>query len=314
MHGRTSSSTGGFVATLSALPEVSTVPVTTGQLALRVLGDNAAAFLEHAPGAQNSEQPEHVHQMRVATRRLRAALRLFSDVLPPQARSLSAELKWIAGQLGTVRDLDVQIQRLRENAVELGLTDALIPYAAWLQDQRSPAQAELVEALTSQRYNDLTDRLRGTSAWVCDPTSDHPLLEDAPGRIQQAMKKVRKRADAIDKRSSTADLHAVRIRAKRLRYTVEFYVAVYGKPAGRFVRGVVELQDVLGNLQDGVVSGQHIHAAVQTAAAAWPAETSVALGQMLQLESQQGIRLRRDFRDAYRDIRGRRWRRLQRAM
>jgi CHAD domain-containing protein len=186
--------------------------------------------------------------MRVATRRLRAALRLFSDVLPPQARSLSAELKWIAGQLGTVRDLDVQIQRLRENAVELGLTDALIPYAAWLQDQRSPAQAELVEALTSQRYNDLTDRLRGTSAWVCDPTSDHPLLEDAPGRIQQAMKKVRKRADAIDKRSSTADLHAVRIRAKRLRYTVEFYVAVYGKPAGRFVRGVVELQDVLGNL------------------------------------------------------------------
>jgi CHAD domain-containing protein len=303
-----------IVVTLSALPEVALLPVTTGELALRVLGDNAAAFLEHAPGAQDSRQPEHVHQMRVATRRLRAALRLFSDVLPSHAGSLSAELKWIAGQLGTVRDLDVQIQRLRENAVELSLTDALIPYAAWLEDQRGRAQAELVEALTSQRYIDLTDRLAGTSAWVCDPSTDQPLVEDAPRRIKQAMRRVRKRADAIDKRSSTADLHAVRIRGKRLRYTVEFYVAVYGKPAERFVESVVAVQDVLGNLQDGVVSGQHIHAAIQTAAGAWPADTSLALGQTLQFEAQHASRLRRAFQDAYRAMRGKRWRRLRREM
>jgi triphosphatase len=279
-----------------------------------VLADNAAAFLEHAPGALASEQPEHVHQMRVATRRLRAALRLFSDVLPPQAASISGELKWIAGRLGTVRDLDVQVRRLREEAIELSVSDAVVPYAGWLEDQRARAQAELAEALQSRRYVDLADRLLGTSAWVCDPATDHPLLEDAPPRLKRAMKRLRKRADAIDRDSSTADLHVVRIRAKRVRYTVEFYVAIYGKAAERFVRSVVALQDVLGNLQDGVVSGQHIHAAVQTAAGAWPAETTLALGQLLQFDTEQGRTLRKAFTDAYRSVRGKDWKRLQRVM
>jgi triphosphatase len=334
---------------------VSALPGTTGELALRALADNAAAFLEHAPGALASQQPEHVHQMRVATRRLRAALRLFADVLPPQAASLSGELKWIAGRLGRVRDLDVQIRRLGEEAVGLSVGDAVVPYASWLADKRARAQAELAEALQSQRYVELADRLQGvrptsrfsardavgrtpltdvpgsaaarlrlqdassaalpgTSAWVSDPAADRPLLEDAPPRLKRAMRRVRKLADAIDRHSSTADLHAVRIRAKRLRYTVEFYVPVYGRPAERFVRGVVALQDALGNLQDAVVSGQHIHAAVQTAAGAWPAETVLALGQILQFESHQSQDLRRQFRDAYRAVRGKDWKRLQRVM
>jgi CHAD domain-containing protein len=152
------------------------------------------------------------------------------------------------------------------------------------------------------------------NALQIDPLIDRPLYADAPGRVKQAMRKLRKRADAIDEQSPAADLHVVRIRAKRLRYTVEFYVAAFGKPAQSLVESVVALQDLLGSLQDGVVSGQHIHAAIQTAAGAWPAETSLALGQTLQYDVQRSAEIRRAFPDAYRAVRGKHWQRLQRAM
>src|SRR5207302_9510156 len=102
---------------------------------------------EHMAGAREGEDPLHVHQMRVPTRRMRAAWRLFADVLPAEAGTLNEELKWIAGQLGAARDLDVQVRRLRETAAELGLSEALVPYGAWLEEQRERAQAELVSAI-----------------------------------------------------------------------------------------------------------------------------------------------------------------------
>src|SRR6266699_3130798 len=103
-------------------------------------------------GAREGEDPLHVHQMRVATRRMRAALRLFADVQPAEAGGLNDELNWIAGQLGAARDLDVQVRRLREAAAELGLSEVLVPYGAWLEEQRRRAQAELARAIESPRF------------------------------------------------------------------------------------------------------------------------------------------------------------------
>jgi triphosphatase len=280
---------------------------------LGVLQRNAAVFMEHAPGAASSEHPEHVHQMRVATRRPRAALRVFGDVLPLNATSLNVELRWIATELGPVRDLDVQLRRLRDNSQALGVGDALQPYNNWLGDQRERAQTELVAALQAQRYLDLTDRMQRASAWVPDPATDLQLFEDGPRRLRRALKQLRKRADAIDALSALGDYHAVRIRAKRLRYTVEFYAPVYGEPAAQVVESIVALQDLLGDLQDSVVSGQHIHAAIQTSAGAWPSETAVALGQLMQHEVQRGKDVRNAFAQAYADVRGTRWRQLERA-
>src|SRR5947207_2329226 len=130
-------------------------PATIGALAVQVLTHNAAAFEEHMPGARDGQDPVHVHQMRVATRRMRAALRLFGDVLPAEASGLNDELNWIAGQLGATRDLDVQVRRLRETAVELGLSEVLVPYGAWLEEQRQRAQGELVSGMESPRFGQL---------------------------------------------------------------------------------------------------------------------------------------------------------------
>jgi triphosphatase len=293
------------------------VPASTGDLAVLVLQRNAADFLEHAPGARAGTDPHHVHQMRVATRRMRAALRLFADILPAQASSLNDELKWFANQLGPVRDLDVQIQRMRVIASELGVSEALEPYAAWLQNQLERAREKLAAAFESRRFGALVQRLQRLDEWKPDATgnpNNAPLLEDAPRRLQRAYRQLRKRADVLDPQAApTPELHAVRIRAKRLRYTAEFFEPAYGKPAQQLVACVVTLQDLLGNLQDGVVSRQQIHAAVQSAASAWPAQTSLALGQLVQYEAQREKELRAAFPATYRTVRDS-WKRLQKKI
>jgi triphosphatase len=303
--------------TLGRLPEVNAVPATAGDLAVLVLQRNAADFLEHAPGARVGTDPRHVHQMRVATRRMRAALRLFSDILPPQASSLDAELRWFASQLGPVRDLDVQIERVRVTATELGLPEAsVLPYCAWLEEQRQVARTALAEAFESRRFGALVQRLQRLDEWALEATNNPnnaPLFEDAPRRLRRAVRQLRKRADAVDDQAPAAELHGVRIRAKRLRYTAEFFEPAYGKPARRLVDRVVALQDLLGNLQDGVVSRERIHEAVQSAAGAWPAETTLALGQLVQHDAQRDKELRAAFPATYRAVR-QAWKRLRKSL
>jgi triphosphatase len=298
------------------LPAATTPPATTGDLAVRVLQRNAADFLDHAPGARAGADSRHVHQMRVAIRRMRAALRLFADLLPPQAGGLNDELKWFASQLGPVRDLDVQIERMRRTATELGVWHALVAYAGWLEDQRQRARTTLAEAFEARRFGALVQRLQRLDEWTLETITNPnnaPLLEDAPRRLRRAYRQFRKRADAVDDQSPAADLHAVRIRAKRLRYTVEFFEPAYGKPAQRLVACVVSLQDLLGDLHDGVVSRELIHQAVHLSAGAWPAETSLGLGQITQSEAQREKELRAAFPGVYRAVREK-WKRTARAV
>src|SRR6266567_4274991 len=240
---------------LSRLPPES-LPRTTGELALQVLRQHAAAFVEHAPQAHADADPEHVHQARVATRRMRAAIRVFRDVLPPEISSLNDDLAWIAEQLGPVRDLDVQVRRLQARADELGLSQQLIPYGAWLEELRARAFAALEDAVRSQRFIQLTERPKALDSLAPDPETDKPLADDAPDRLKNAFRKLRKVAGGLDVDSPASEFHRARIGTKRLRYTTEFLEPIYGKPARRLIERTIELQDVLGDHQDGVVSIQ----------------------------------------------------------
>ena len=289
-------------------------PETIGTLAIQVLVRNAAAFEEHLPGAREGKDPLHVHQMRVATRRMRAALRLFADVLPAEASSLNDELKWIASQLGAARDLDVQVRRLRDTAAELGLSEALVPYGAWLEEQRQRAQAELVSATESPRFEQLRQQLHQQQEWSPNPEVDAPLFDDAPRRLCRTYRQLRTYAKRIDAHAPATELHKVRIRAKRLRYAAEFFEVAYGTPAQRLAKLAVSLQDRLGDLQDGVVSGEWIHQAVQTEAGAWPAETSLALGRVVQRDVHNANQIRKEFPRLYRAVRDEGWRRLRRSL
>ena len=86
--------------------------VTLGELAYAVLRRQLAVLRAKEPGTRLGEDPEELHDMRVATRRLRAALDLFVEVLPVRAGVFRTELGWMAAALGTVRDLDVQLEAL----------------------------------------------------------------------------------------------------------------------------------------------------------------------------------------------------------
>ena len=287
--------------------------LTTGELALQVLRQHAAAFLAHASQAGGDNDPEHVHQTRVATRRMRAAIRLFGDVLPPAAAGLNEELRWIAGQLGPMRDLDVQSRRLDEIATSLGLADALAPYTAWLEAERQRAMTAIAHAFASQRFRDLSQQLEELDAWAPDAETDRPALEEGPRRLRRAYRRLRKKADALEADSPATEFHKVRIRAKRLRYATEFFETLYAGPARRLVRRAVELQDLLGDHQDGIVSSQRIHEALQTAADGWSAETALALGRVVQWEVERGAELRQRFPATYREVKGA-WKRLRRTL
>jgi triphosphatase len=292
---------------------VSRPSLTTGELALQVLRQHAAAFSAHASQAGGDNDPEHVHQTRVATRRMRAAIRLFGDVLPPAAAGLNDELRWIASQLGPLRDLDVQASRLEENATCLGLADALTPYAAWLEAERRRALTAIASAFASQRFQALSQQLAELDSWTPNPETDRPALEEGPQRLRRAYRRLRKKASSLDTDSPATEFHKARIRAKRLRYATEFFETLYGGPARRLVRRTVDLQDLLGAHQDGIVSNQRMREALQTAAEGWSAETALALGRVVQWEVERGTDLRRRFPATYREVKDA-WKRLRRAL
>jgi CHAD domain-containing protein len=288
------------------------LPETVGDLATGVLQAQTATFLAYCPGARAGRDPRDVHQMRVAARRMRAALRLFADVLPPtETEHVNAELKWVAGQLGHVRDLDVQLRRLAASASNLQLSGALEPYVAWLQDQRRQAQQALAGDLISARFMSLVEALHQVGHWPTTRDADTQVMTDAPRRLDRVFKVFSKRARRLRKESPLANFHGVRIRAKRLRYAAEFFEPSYGKPARKFIARLTHLQDILGELQDGVVAAEHIQRAVEGAAHEWPTETAVALGQLLHYDAQRAKALKRQFQKRYEEVAGKAWRRLE---
>ena len=146
----------------------------------------AAAFktqygrlLAHDPGTRLGSDPEDLHQLRVATRRLRAFLRAGRQVLDPEwADALREELGWLGGALGPMRDLDVLLAHLRTEAAGLGGEDAQAAgeLLSALEKRRVAARAELAAALDSERYLALLERVEAAAA---PPLAEHDVgLED----------------------------------------------------------------------------------------------------------------------------------------
>ncbi len=283
-----------------ALPDLGPTDVrrnaTVGDLAFAVLRRQLTELLAHEPGTRLGEDPEELHDMRVATRRLRAAMDLFADALPAGAGALREELRWIAGALGAVRDLDVQLGRVEElerwlppmggggeaaggpaqpgggeaqpggGEAQPGGGEAqpgeLGDLRALLRREREAARTALLGALDSERWERVTADLTALAVAGPDPgltAAGRPaavvtgeLILDRHRRALRAAKKAQRSGQA-------ADFHRLRIRCKRLRYSVEFTVTLYGKPARQFARKLAALQDALGELQDDVVAQGRLH-------------------------------------------------------
>ena len=215
-------------------------------------------------GALLDRNPEFVHQMRVALRRLRSALRLFGPYLPvPFARDVKPELQWLAKQLGEVRDWDVLVgetlPRLLRAQPEArpGRTEHTIASAAKVR--RDAAARSMHRALRSRRFAALLSELARVLALLQlggpAPAKKPPRLPTlAAHKLQKAH--ARLRFKPRDLHGMTPDArHQVRIDAKRLRYAVEFFSSLYApKAAARYAERLAALQDALGTLNDHAVA------------------------------------------------------------
>lgn len=211
------------------------------------------SLLAHDPGTRLGTDPEDLHQMRVATRRLRAYLRAAGPMLEREwAEALREEAGWLGRALGPARDVDVMKQHVHEQAAALAPRDrrALRRIVSGLDRQGADAHAQVLDALRSDRYLKLIERLRGAarSPRITDPTASLPRF--AAGEFKKLRKAMRDYHPAM----SDQALHRLRIRGKRARYAAELADAAVGKPAARFIKAAKAFQDCLGDHQDAVAA------------------------------------------------------------
>jgi CHAD domain-containing protein len=210
------------------------------------------------------DEPGSVHQMRVASRRLRSTLRSFGPIMPRDATAgLAADLKWLGGVLGAARDGEVVAGHLRGSLRQLPVELRIGPADARIQGHfasvRAAARTELLATLDSERYFSLLDDL---DRLLAEP----PLTPEAARRAtdvlpeaarrahRQAARRMHRawRAPAGPARDET--LHRARKSARRARYAAEAIGPAAGGEATRFARRMKKVQSVLGEHQDSVIA------------------------------------------------------------
>ena len=215
---------------------------------------------EQLSGVIGDRDPEFVHQARVATRRMRAALILFHNVIPEtQATYFEGHLKWLGGLFGGIRDLDVFIINLtRDKRViehfskkQRKALESLV-----IKQRRAPLKA-LNEALRSRRFKNFENRMTKFLGELCVDNQELPsvqksIREIAPVAITQKLGNVIEQSKKTLKNPKLNEFHALRIQMKRLRYTFEFLAPPYGSAFNEIIHRTVEIQDCLGELQDTV--------------------------------------------------------------
>jgi CHAD domain-containing protein len=250
------------------------------------LREQAEKLLAHDPGTRLGTDAEELHQLRVATRRLRAFLRAGRELLDPAAAEpLRQELRWLGTALGPVRDLDVLIERLAAEVSSLGVDEAQgRKLLRALERSRRSARRRLLTALGSQRYFSLLDTLERRFATV----ADEPALDEIHAAEHR---RLRKAVRALEADAPDEELHAVRIKVKRARYAAEL------EGDGPYVQAAKQLQDLLGEHQDAVVAV----AELRRLATRMP-DTALAAGRLVEREQQRALLGRGEWRAAWKQL------------
>jgi len=254
-----------FIATAGAMAAPGVLPEDTlAEAGRKVLRYHFGQMLLHEEGTRLGEDIEELHDMRVATRRMRAAMEVFEQAYQP--KTLKAHLKGLrqtGRSLGQVRDLDVFLEKadqyLRGQPPEF--IPGLQPLRnAWME-RREASRVEMLAYLESAKYHAFKLKFytftHSFGAGIRPPAMDGPLpllvQEIAPVLIYTRLAAVRA-YDAILENISIEQLHLLRIEFKKLRYTVEFFREVLGETAKAVINDIKKLQDHLGDLNDAQVA------------------------------------------------------------
>jgi CHAD domain-containing protein len=230
----------------------------------KVLAFHLTRMVAHEPGTREGTDIEELHDMRVATRRLRSAFRVFAPYYKARTvRPHIVGLKRTGRALGSVRDLDVFLQEANEYLRGLGpgaAGDLDLLLHAW-GDQRERARTRMIGVLDSAKYHAFVESLRlfvstpGAGARASSSMPPRPTLvrHVVPRLIYDRWARVQAFAPILEG-AHVSVLHALRIECKRLRYALEFFREVLSPEAEHVIKAVVGLQDHLGHLNDADVA------------------------------------------------------------
>jgi CHAD domain-containing protein len=230
---------------------------------------------------------EFLHDLRVAVRRTRSAIKLLGDVLPG-AGPYAAEFKWLGDLTTPMRDLDVHLLGFDAMAAQLAAAAPadLEPFRAFLARRRVRELRRLAAGLRSARFRTVTDHWRKTLLEVRDagkPRKEPTADELAVSRTGRIFRRVAAQGGAITPASPPESLHDLRKRCKELRYVLEFFAPLHDPVTYRKVVGdLKQLQDCLGEFQDSEVQRYEIRALADAMLAerAAPAATLLAMGEI----------------------------------
>ncbi|MBW0115878.1 CHAD domain-containing protein [Pseudonocardia sp. KRD-169] len=224
------------------------------------------ALLKHDPGTRTGDDIEDLHQMRVSVRRMRAALKAARPLLDlTWGDGLRAELGWLGGALGPVRDLDVMLLRLRGEVAALPAAEQEAGQAlvAALEAEHVEARAEMLAALDAPRYLALVERIADAIRLPLPTPSATQAQPELIDLIRAEAAKMTKAVRRAGEDPPDEVLHALRIHGKRVRYTGELVQPAFrGTPTGKSIKELLgateELQEVLGDHQDACVAETRI--------------------------------------------------------
>jgi len=264
----------------------------------RALTQHVRWLLAHDPGTRLGMEGESLHQMRVATRRLRAIFRVARPLFVPEwAESLESELSWLGTLLGPARDLDVQIHYFNDESAALDAQDRkpLAQFVTHLHAQRENIQQVLLSELKSARYLDLIRRLQQAA-------QDPAVVETTIGLsdlAKAAFKKLRKAIERLGSSPNNVRIHEIRIKTKRARYAAELAEQSAGKSAAKFIDEAQRLQDLLGAHQDAIQAEARVRAFLKQATSA---RAAFAAGRMVERQRQRRARAREHMQPLLRGL------------
>jgi CHAD domain-containing protein len=258
-------------------------------------------LIEHHAGTVLGDV-DAVHDFRVATRRLRSNLKSFGALVDPTwATWLRDELAWLGGEVGIERDAGVLAAHLGEQAETLPAQDApaIELLFAEVHEDGTSAHQHVLGALQGDRYLALLVALvdAARAPRLAAPVAnrgDEPAVTHVLPLVRKPWRKLKGAAKCLTPESPDPAYHAARIRAKRARYAAEAVVPLFGGAARRYARTMEKIQSILGEHQDAVVAEQWLRDAAIRAPAA-----GVAAGELAALQRTQRVKLRRQFRSAW---------------
>lgn len=237
-------------------------PLTLGKYAHQVIDEQYHKTIKQQRKVLADKDPEHLHQMRVGTRRLRTALQVFQNVVEIPKAGNAKQVGKLARVLGALRDLDVQLADLETHyrpKLPKGEQKQLDSVIATLQKHRRQAFTDVEDALTRSRYQALQSAYE---TWLKSPQftvlSQLPLLPLLPDLLSPLLSTLllhpgwlAQSTDASEAAPET--LHDLRKACKHVRYQAEFFADFYGDAFKQWIEEIKTIQAKLGSLQDSQV-------------------------------------------------------------